>query len=51
MKVEKVNATAKVFKCLNNDFSSKHKIINTIGVIAKGWKIIEIIDAAFFNLI
>ena len=51
MKVEKVNATAKVFKCLNNDFSSKHKIINTNGVIAKGWKIIEITDAAFFNLI
>ena len=51
MKVEKVNATAKVYKSLNDDFSSKHKIINTNGVIAKGWKIIEIIDAAFLNLI
>ena len=51
MKVEKVNATAKVLKCLNNDLSSKHKIINTNGVIAKGWKIIEITDAPFFNLI
>ncbi len=51
MKVEKVNATAKVFKCLNNDFSSKHKIINTNGVIARGWKIIDIMDAVFFNLI
>ena len=36
MKVEKVNAIAKVFKCLNNDFSPEHKIINTNGVIAKG---------------
>ena len=36
MKVEKVNATTKVFKCLSDDFSSKHKIINTNGVIAKG---------------
>ena len=51
MKVEKINARAKVFKSLNNDFLSKHKIINTNGVIAKGWKIIEIIDAALFNLI
>ena len=36
MKVEKVNATDKVFKCLNNDLSSMHRIINTNGVIAKG---------------